>query len=216
MDELIGEEGWLIPAAGPPWLRWGFGTRDAVLRNELAQVKQVHGAHVLEVSRAGLAGEADALVTREPGLFLGIQTADCLPILMVDLHQRAVAAVHAGWRGTAQGIVGAAVHALEQMYGTKPNDLLVAMGPAIGPCCFEVGAEVAQAFAEYDPELSKVTGRYYLDLQAINRWQLGNLGVSSEQILGNEFCTMCGGKRFWSYRKDGAGAGRLWSVVGII
>ena len=210
---MIFDDTWIIPERGAPWLKWGFGTRDSVLGNELASVKQVHGARVLPVDHSGVAGAADGLVTGTPGLTLGIKTADCLPVLMADLDHGVVAAVHAGWRGTALGVVRAAVRLMAEKFETKPNSLLVAMGPAIGKCCFEVGAEVACEFAEYDSDLGSITGKCHLDLQKINQDQLELLGVTPGNILRSNYCTVCGGNRFWSYRKDKELAGRMWSVV---
>jgi YfiH family protein len=212
-DWMEAGQGWLVPKRGEDWFRWGFGTRDAVLRNELASVKQVHGSVVVPVTEVGFAGEGDGLVTRTPGVALGIKTADCLPLLMVDLSRRAVAAVHAGWRGTAQGIAAGALAGMHANFETKPVDVLIAMGPAIGKCCFEVGPEVARQFSGFREDWSEAKEKCHLDLQAINAWQLERAGVLPENIVRNEFCTMCGGDKFWSYRKAGEKAGRMWSVV---
>ena len=209
------EGDWLVPERGAPWLEWRFGTRRSILTNQIAQVKQVHGAAVLAVTKAGLAGEADGLVTNIAGLRLGIQTADCLPILMADLRGKSVAAVHAGWRGTAKGVVSEAVSLMEKLYGTKPNDLLVAMGPAIGKCCFEVGPEVAHEFSGFQAELGEAIGKCHLDLQAINAWQLEQLGVPADSILRNTRCTRDEAGDFWSYRREGEKAGRMWAVVNL-
>ena len=209
------EQGWLIPSQGDQSLTWRFGTRHAVLEHELASVRQVHGDMVLAVTGPGLAGEADGLITNTPGLLLGIKTADCLPILMVDPVQRCVAAVHAGWRGTAKSVVANAVQQMEKMYGTKPFHLLVAMGPAIGSCCFEVGPDVAHQFTNFSPELGQATEKCNLDLQAINAYQLEQAGVPSRAIERNSFCTVCNAQQFWSYRREGEKAGRMWALVGI-
>jgi len=211
----VDDLGWIVPERGAPWLRWGFGTRNAVLRNEPCSVKQVHGAEVVEVTQGGFAGQGDALITNTPGILLGIKTADCLPMLLVDLRHRAVAAVHAGWRGTAQRIAVAAIRSLEEKYGTKPNELLVALGPAIGPCCFEVGPEVARELAAFDPMVGSAGEKCRVDLQAINAKQLERAGVLPQNILRNELCTVCNPDQFWSFRREREGAGRMWSVVGI-
>jgi len=214
MEAIRAEDGWLVPEGGPGWLRWGFGTRNTICKNEPNFSKQVHGAHVITVTEPGFAGEGDALVTQTPGLMLGIKTADCLPILMVDLKHRTVAAVHAGWRGTAQGIVRGAISRMSEVSETKPIDLLVAMGPAIQKCCFEVGPEVAREFSGFDGSFNNASTKQYLDLQAINAWQLEKAGVGRKQILRNELCTMCQAELFWSFRREKDGAGRMWSVVG--
>lgn len=209
------ENGWLIPAGAPAWLTWGFGTRHAIRRNEASFVKQVHGAEVLVVEASGLAGDADGLITNRPGLSLAIKTADCLPILMADLDHRVVAAIHAGWRGTADRIAQAAVSKMKQIFETKPTDLLVALGPCIGKCCFEVGPEVARQFSAYDPVLGHAKSKCHLDLRFINGMQLEQLGVLPSRILYSELCTYCNGKDFWSYRREGETAGRMWSVAEI-
>ena len=206
---------WLIPERKADWFSWGFGTRTAAAPSELASVKQVHGSVIVPVTQVGFAGEGDGLITQTPGVMLGIKTADCLPILMVDMSQRVVAAIHAGWRGTAQGIAQKALTAMRKNFKTKPVDVIVAFGPAIGKCCFEVGPEVAQQFADFNQEWRDAVGKCYLDLQAINAWQLQQSEVLPENIVYNEFCTLCGGDRFWSYRKEGELAGRMWSVVKI-
>ncbi len=213
--KLEPSEGWLVPAGAPSWLTWGFGTRDAIRQNEASFVKQVHGVEILVVDAAGLAGEADGLMTNRSNLPLGIKTADCLPILMVDLNHRAVAAVHAGWRGTAGRIAQAAISKMEQRFKTKPADLLVALGPSIGSCCFEVGPEVARQFAAYDPTLRQIESKCHLDLREINSQQLLDTGVSPSRILYDKLCTVCDEKRFWSYRREGDKAGRMWSVIEI-
>jgi YfiH family protein len=215
METITEEEGWIVPERGAPWLQWGFGTRTTICKNEPNSVKQVHGSKVLTITTPGFAGEGDALVTQTPGLLLGIKTADCLPVLLVDMNRRLVSAVHAGWRGTAQNIVRAALQEMALVSGTNPIDVLVAMGPAIQKCCFEVSPEVARVFSEFDPVLADCTGKQNLDLQAINAWQLERMGVPATQILRNELCTVCQVKRFWSFRREQEKAGRMWSVVGI-
>ena len=213
--KLDPDYGWIVPSGGPAWLTWGFGTRHAVRQNEASFVKQVHGTDVLVVEAPGLAGEADGLITNRPGLSLGIKTADCLPILMADLNHKVVAAVHAGWRGTAGRIAEAAVSKMGQTFKTKPTDLLIALGPAIGECCFEVGPEVARQFAAYDPQLEQAEWKCNLNLRAINKMQLEQAGVLPDRILYNKLCTYCDESLFWSYRREGEKAGRMWSVVEV-
>ncbi|MDQ6675835.1 MAG: peptidoglycan editing factor PgeF [Acidobacteriota bacterium] len=213
-ENLRNEPNWLVPEGGPEWVRWGFGMRGAVLRNELASAHQVHGARVVVVDRPGPAGDADALVTNTPGLMLGIKTADCLPLLLIDTRRRAVAAVHAGWRGTAQGIAGAAIRAMQEKCETNPIDVVAALGPAIGRCCFEVGPEVAREFTGFDRELANAAEKCHLDLRAINEWQLKEVGV--EMILRNELCTVCEPEKFESFRREREKAGRMWSVIEVI
>jgi YfiH family protein len=194
-----------------PWLLHGFGTRLADLSGvspRLATVKQVHSAScVFADGRTGQLGEGDALLENTPGCVVAIKTADCLPILLADEHRRAVAAVHAGWRGTVAGIAGRAVEAMRERFGTEPADLHAALGPAIGPCCYEVGTDVARHFGGKD--------RMHVDLADANRRSLVAAGVSPERIYTSDLCTMCRPYEFHSYRRDKEAAGRMFSFAGI-
>jgi len=193
------------------WLEHGFGTRDAdvpSLVGNLTTVKQVHSAIcVLAEGPARRLGDADALLENRPGWAVAIKTADCMPILLVDPRRRAVAAVHAGWRGTVAQIARHAVEAMGQHFGTKPEDLHAAIGPGIGKCCYEVGPEVAQQFGE--------TGRAHIDLTAANRQQLVEAGVPPDHVYAVQLCTMCLDAEFHSYRRDREAAGRMYSFAGI-
>jgi hypothetical protein len=194
-----------------PWLIHGFGTRlsdiPAIFDN-LATLKQVHSADcVVAGGRAGVLGPGDALLEDTPGAVVAVKTADCVPILLADERHRAVAAVHAGWRGTASGIATRAVEAMGKRFGTDPADLHAAIGPAIGGCCYEVGPEVAERFGR--------EGRVHLDLPDINRGQLTEIGIPATRIYVSGMCTMCRGDEFHSFRRDREAAGRLYSFVGI-
>lgn len=188
---------------------------------------------------------ADASITKTSGLLLAVQTADCVPILLADTRRRVVAAVHAGWRGTLQRIAAKAIGKMRMTFGTNPRDVLAALGPAIGRCCYEVGPEVANAFASQFPgardwfdgpfdQLS--TGedrppfkwlwmtppghdppppRVKLDLIAANTWQLADAGVPARSIFSCGLCTACRTDLFFSYRREGPAAGRMMSVIGI-
>jgi YfiH family protein len=182
---------------------------------DLHLLKQVHGTTVVGAPFAG-SPEGDAMVSAAPGFLLGIETADCLPVLLVDPEARRVAAAHAGWRGTAAGVVGAAVAALNAR-GSEPSSLLVALGPAIGPCCYEVGDELREAFGEGGAAFfrSGPRGRLHLDLRAANVAQLEQAGVRPERIHHVFECTACRPGLYHSYRRDGAGAGRMISFVGF-
>ena len=149
------------------------------------------------------------------GQFVGVKTADCVPILLVDSRNRAVAAVHAGWRGTLLGVARGAALALRSAYGTLPADLNVAIGPAIGFCCYEVGEDVAGHFRSIFPERGDLNGAARLDLPEANRRQLVELGVPAEKIFQAGLCTRCNAAEFFSYRREGDGAGRMLSAVGL-
>ena len=180
----------------------------------LLLMKQVHGATVVAAPWVA-APEADAAVAEARGLLLGIETADCLPVLIVDPGRRAVAAIHAGWRGTAAGVVARALAFLRER-GTDPGDVVAALGPAIGPCCYEVGAELRSAFG---PEAESFfrpgpRGRPHLDVRAANVRQLEASGVRARNIHHLNDCTACRPERYHSYRRDGPGVGRMISYIG--
>jgi YfiH family protein len=193
------------------WLRHGFGLRDSLPPPELTTVRQVHSARVLDAcgKKGEQIGEGDAIISGEPGVAIGIRTADCVPILMADPVTRMIACVHAGWRGTAANIAGETVEALRSR-GCRASDLHVAIGPSIGSCCYEVGPEVVRHFEKWgsDQAIRK------LDLPAINELQLRLAGV--REIWRSGECTYCQPARFFSYRRDKEQAGRMLSFVSRI
>ena len=194
-----------------PWLAHGFGTRFSDIPSQfgnLATLKQIHSSECVAAGgRAGMLGEGDALLEDNPGSVVAVKTADCIPVLLADERHRAVAAVHAGWRGTAAGIAALAVNAMRERFGTRPEDLHAAIGPGIGACCYEVGPEVSVHFGGQ--------GRGRIDLSAANRGQLEGAGLAPARIYESGFCTMCLAGEFHSYRRDGDAAGRLHSFAGI-
>jgi len=183
-------------------------------RGRLLLLKQVHGAAVTVAPWDGTP-EADAAVAVGPRLLLGVETADCLPILIVDPRRRAVAVAHAGWRGTAAGVTTRAVEALVAA-GSQPGDLLAALGPSIGPCCYEVGEELREAFGPSGAAFFRPgpRGRPHLDLRAANLEQLVAAGLPARQIDHVRDCTACRADLYHSYRRDGPGAGRMINFVG--
>jgi polyphenol oxidase len=193
--------------------------------------RQVHGTVIRRV-RAGddldavARQEADGLCTDAPGLVLGVFVADCVPVLLADARTGACAAVHAGWRGTVAGILPAAVRTLASEFGARPSDLRVALGPAIGPCCFEVGLEVVDAVVATIPEarargivLPSPRGRAdraHVDLHAANRLLLERAGVDPAAIDAVDLavaCTHHDRQRFFSFRRDGAATGQQMGVI---
>lgn len=182
---------------------------------ELLLLKQVHGASVRRAPWTGRP-EADAAVAEAPGLVVGIETADCLPILVVDPVRRAVAAAHAGWRGTAAGVARAAVGALVAG-GSRAEDLVAATGPCIGPCCYEVGDELRSAFGEKGAEFFRPgpRGRPHLDVRAANERQLREAGLAPSRIHSVDDCTRCRADLYHSYRRDGRQAGRMINYIGF-
>jgi YfiH family protein len=209
---------------------------------KLISLKQIHSdvIHLFDAAPAEPC-RGDASVTNCPGLLLGVQTADCVPILLVDPKKRAVAAVHAGWRGTLQRIVVKAIGQMQMHFGSKPADLLAAIGPAIGGCCYEVGTEVAIQFQSQFAEAPKWFAEFrtgdepdpiqwlnmmppghqpppknvLLDLKKANRAQLLGASLRAPNIFVSGLCTACRRHLLFSYRKEGPQSGRLLSVIGI-
>ena len=188
---------------------------------------QVHGDRIHRVSggEPSIFGpdaplQGDGLVTAEKGLYLGILTADCVPLLLFDPGRSVVGAVHAGWRGTSKGIAGKAVRKMCDEFGCDSSDILVALGPAIGPCCYVVGDEVARAFSEKDPETGRFlqpegSGRWKLDLEGVNRHQLIKAGIRDRNTTPSSFCTSCRKDLFFSVRAEGEPTGRQVALIGL-
>lgn len=155
---------------------------------------------------------ADAVLTQREGIMIGVQVADCVPILLYDRNKQVIGAVHAGWRGTASGILMKTIETMIDRFSSKPSDIILAMGPSIRWCCYDVGYEVIEG-------VSKVTGqgeyvlqrdnRYYLDLPSANRHQAIKMGLRVKNIWVSGICTYCEHERFYSYRfsKDGGRQG---------
>ena len=230
----MAEEIATVPAlAAIPRLVHGFGrrvpgplreTREETARRTEARLAgigrllllhQVHGAVVARAPWNGTP-EADACLAAQPGLVLGIQTADCLPVLLVDERHGLVAAAHAGWRGTAAGVVRQVVRALVAR-GSRPADLVAALGPGIGPCCYEVGHELRDAFGPTGAGFFQPgpNGRPHLDVRAANARQLLDEGLAAEAIHHLADCTHCHPDLYHSYRREGQGSGRMISFVGF-
>ena len=193
---------------------------------------QIHSADVRVVktkddaqSKPGVLGDdqyCDALVSNVPGILVAVKTADCVPILLGDPQAGAFAAVHAGWRGTSSSIVSTAIARLTAQYGTRPEDLRAAIGPAANVCCYEVGADVIgtfrERFANADSLLIATRDSHArIDLQKANRDQLISAGVAADRIHTAPLCTMERTDLFFSYRREKAihgRVGRLMSVIG--
>jgi hypothetical protein len=147
-------------------------------------------------------------------VFLCVTVADCVPILLCDPRVPAVGVVHAGWRGTASGILAAAVRRMQEEFGTDPAALLAFIGPAAGACCYEVGSEVADRF---DAQFLHRHGEHALvDLKSANRTQLLGAGLQPGHIEVDPSCTIEESARFHSYRRDGNRSGRMMGVIGIL
>jgi YfiH family protein len=209
-ERRLGPPGWETREAGRARVAKALSPRGRLLL-----LKQVHGATVVAAPWEGFP-EADAATATASGLLLGIETADCLPVLIVDTRRRAVAAAHAGWRGTAAGVTGRAVSALVAG-GSRLADLVVAIGPGIGPCCYEVGGELRGAFGAQADALFTPgpRGKPHLDVRLANVRQLEAMGLNPPQIHNLAACTQCHADLYHSFRREGNGAGRMISFVGF-
>ncbi len=173
---------------------------------------QVHGTTVRRADAPGEYPLADALISSKQGLFLCISVADCVPVLLFDPLGNAVAAVHAGWRGTASAIAAAAVRAMHAEFGTLPAGLMASIGPSASECCYSVGAEVASRFP---PEFVREEGgKSFVDLKGANRSQLLDAGLRPGNVELSPYCTIGDSLLFHSYRRDGAKSGRMMGVIG--
>jgi hypothetical protein len=188
-------------------------------REDLVSPTQRHTANVQRVGhgdRGSICESCDTLLTDTPGVPVLLRFADCTPILIYDPAHRAFALVHSGWRGTVQAAARAAVEALEQSFGSRPADLVAAVGPSIGPCCYEVGDEVTgavrAAFDDADGLLPVVTnGRHHFDLWAANRRWLEQAGVGTVEVAG--LCTACRVDDFYSHRRERGKTGHFGAVM---
>ena len=184
------------------------------------KLKQTHSSTV-HVFRDTLAAsqpvEGDAAITDVSGAALGIQTADCVPILIAHESARIIAAVHAGWRGIADRIAEKTVLKIAEAYGVPPQELIAAIGPHNAVCCYEVGEEVVEAINDGSAIVPKAEwGKPHLNQALANRNQLVAAGIPEEQVLSSNLCTQCRGDLFYSYRREGKRAGRMLSVIGIL
>jgi len=192
---------------------------------ELVTLRQVHGTAVRTVSAGEERGviEADGLMTAAAGLMLGVQAADCVPVLVADTRQRVVAGFHAGWRGTAAGIVELGIEEMRREFESKAEDLIAAVGPAIGACCYSVGEEVRGAFAGRFPYAAELfTWRedgMHVDLWEANRRQLVGAGLGADRVTVVGECTGCarvdGGRKYFSHRAERGFTGRAMGMIGI-
>ncbi|HEU4403251.1 MAG TPA: peptidoglycan editing factor PgeF [Candidatus Polarisedimenticolia bacterium] len=208
---------------------------EAVLREsagpgvEVRTLRQMHGAGVV-VAGATPDGvipgapaaaqepppQGDVLVTSRQGIALAVRVADCVPILACDPRTRALAAVHAGWRGTVARVLEAAIVAMRDSFGTRPADLRLAIGPAIGSCCFEVGDEVVERLLGADPGAGECVlpgARQRVDLLAANRRQALQAGVRAENLAAVGLCTVCHPDLLESFRRDRTAAGRMEALI---
>ena len=203
-------------APGPPATAMGCPAVRVVT------VHQVHGTDVLAIDRrtAVASGSYDAIVTNQPGVLVAIETADCVPILLLDPSRGVYAAVHAGWRGTLGSIVEKTIAVMQSRFGCHVRSIRAAIGPSIGVCCYEVNgtvlAPLKRGFPFWADVVENVKGtKAHLDLRGFNRRQLEGAGISPDRIETVNLCTACHPDLFYSYRRDGARTGRMMSGIGL-
>jgi YfiH family protein len=222
---------------------------------QAASVHQVHSSEVIRVTRRREPLEynalrlgieipvegkpsADALITDEAGVLLTVRTADCLPVLIAAPRRRALAAVHAGWRGALKGVVGNTVREMQRQFACEPRNLVAALGPSIRSCCYVVGQDVVDAFSKQFRGAEKFfrsaanhraappvlpsnddhppsSSPLHLDLVAVALEQLAETGVPFSHIQVSDLCTFCRADLFYSYRKEGAATGRMLAAIGM-
>ncbi len=185
------------------------------LKEKVFSVRQVHGDKIVVIdnlfSKGGIPGKADGILTGQKGVPIAIRTADCLPVFLFDPVHKAIGLVHAGWKGSYQAIVVKALLALKRHFQTSLADVQIILGPCIRDCCYEVGSEFSRYFPD---EVSRKDGSDYCDLIAINRRQILEQGVKAKNISDCKVCTCCQAG-YYSYRKQGAHAGRMLSLMMI-
>ncbi|MEI6214800.1 MAG: peptidoglycan editing factor PgeF [Desulfuromonadales bacterium] len=197
-----------------------FGINQAAL----VAPRQVHGSDILVIDEPNedfshfLSVEADAVITNQPDVMIGVCVADCVPILLCDPGKKVIAAVHAGWKGTAAQIVSRTVAGMQSVFGSDPAMIQAAIGPCIQKCCYEVDEPVKKAFAQAgiawescaDP---KSPGKWNLDMAAANRALLLSAGVSANAVQRSEQCVCCHSEQFFSYRRDRDESGRQMGFI---
>jgi len=194
-----------------------------ITNSSLFFVNQVHGDKIFILNDADLTfseamkNSADALLTHIPGKPIGVFTADCLPILIYDPQLKVIGAIHAGRKGSVKGILFKVVREMGRVYGSRPEDLLAGFGPAIEGCCYEVGEDCVQPFKKMFPDergwlRSGLSGKYFLDLIAVNKMEGKKAGLLPENIFSMDRCTCCSTPKMYSYRREGK-TGRILSTI---
>ncbi len=191
--------------------------------NQTVSCYLIHSADILTINRANrqpIMGQADGLITGEPDIYLAMRFGDCTPLIFFDPIKGAVGLTHAGWRGTMQNAAGATIREMVNQLACRPKDIITVIGPAIGPCCYEVGPNVmaaaAKAFDDPDTLFSRRKGRQkraYFDMWEANRRQLAASGV--KQIIQSGLCTACHTELFFSHRAEKGRTGRFGVIIGL-
>ena len=198
------------------------GEAFAIPSDGLVLMRQVHGNTIRVIDGDGpppaCVPDCDGLITARPGVALAVKTADCVPLFFVDRVRRVIGAAHAGWRGTALGMAGKMIDAIVKEFASRPEDILAAVGPAVGPCCYQVDAPVHAALITH-PGADRFLrpcheeGRWMLDLALANRLQIGERGVPEANIHTADLCTACRQELFFSLRASGGCTGRQVNLL---
>lgn len=202
--------------------RRGFLSGLRIDLGDIVCARQVHGSNIMllteadkgkgALSREDSMPDTDGFITGEKNLPLTVFTADCLSIFLYEPEAPAIGLIHAGWRGSKEEIASKAVRMMRDKLNARPQDLRAGFGPAIRSCCYEVGADFRGIF---DRGMVKREERHYLDLVEFNKAGLLDSGVREANILDPQICTSCSNSRFFSFRKEGKGCGRLMSVIAL-
>jgi YfiH family protein len=201
----------------------GFLESIGIINSSLFFVNQVHGDKIFILNDADLTFSetmrisADALLTHIPGKAIGVFTADCLPILIYDPRLKVIGAIHAGRKGSEQSILFKVVREMGRVYGSRPEELVAGFGPAIGGCCYEVDEDCVQPLKKMFPNekgwlRSGLSGKYFLDLIAVNKMEGEKAGLLSKNIFSMDHCTFCSARKMFSYRREGK-TGRILSTI---
>ncbi len=189
--------------------------RLGIEKSQLVTGHQTHGEEILLAEKGGDFAGFDAKMTQKRGIFLAVTVADCCPILIYDDSKKAVAAIHAGWRGTAARLVEKTFRAMQNELGSEPKNCVAWVGTCIDERHFEVGPEVAEHFSDSQKRWDASRQKHFVDLKKANAEQLFSLGFAEKQVEISPFSTVSNNSDFFSYRKEGGQTGRFWNLIGL-
>ncbi|MCD6066055.1 MAG: pgeF [Bacteroidetes bacterium] len=192
-----------------------FFTAAGIPEGQIASSHQVHGNEVWVANEPGRANGYDAVITNKPGIFAGVTVADCTPVLIYDAKNKAVAAIHAGWRGTAGNIVSNTLKKMQEQFGTEGRDCYAYIGTCISYQAFEVGAEVAEQFDKEFTHFDKEKRKYFVDLKRANLQQLLSFDIPENRVGISVKCTVLNNDEYFSFRKEKGQTGRMIALIGL-